>query len=164
MGRAWGRWMGLLLLAAVWAMLSRGAPGAWAAGAVALLLAGSLQARLRQAGALRLRWTRLPRFMAVFAWQSLRGGLDICGRLLAPRLRIDPALVEVPLRLQDERARLLLALVVSLVPGALSVRLDAQRLTMHTLDQALPVLQDTRQMEQEVARLLGLALPEEHTP
>jgi multicomponent Na+:H+ antiporter subunit E len=142
-------------LALVWLALARGGPGWLAAGAIAVAAAvWTLRATAAFDG-VRLRWTRLPAFLAFFVRHSLRGGIDVAGRILSPDMRLQPGLVTLELALPTEGARVLLALVVSLMPGTLAARLEGNRLTLHALDLALPVEADTRRIEGEIARLFG---------
>jgi multicomponent Na+:H+ antiporter subunit E len=59
------------------------------------------------------------------------------------------------LTLPGEGPRVLLALVVSLLPGTLAVRLEGDRLTLHALDVGSPVQSELRRIEDAIARLFG---------
>ena len=169
------RWLAsALTLAVVWLLLLRqpgvwpGADG-WLLGALAVALA--LWARQRcmaDAGRVhgpvcalpadflpipRLRWRALPRLMWVFFWQSLRGALDVTRRVCTPRMPLQPGLLELPLHLPHEGQQVLLALLVSLMPGTLAARLEGGRLTLHALDTRLPIEAEMRQLEALVAAL-----------
>ncbi|MDO9610440.1 MAG: Na+/H+ antiporter subunit E [Serpentinimonas sp.] len=170
-----------LALGLVWLLLLRqpgvwpGADG-WVLGALALALA--LWARRRCASALtgqdhaqghahcmtvqapshalpapRLRWRALLRLLWVFAWQSLLGALDVTRRVCTPRMPLQPGLLELELRLPSEGQQVLLALLVSLMPGTLAARLEGGRLTLHALDTRLPIAAEVRHLEELVAAL-----------
>ncbi|BAO83050.1 multisubunit Na+/H+ antiporter, MnhE subunit [Serpentinimonas maccroryi] len=167
-----------LALAGVWLLLLRqpgvwpGADG-WLLGALAVALA--LWARQRcmaVAGHVhgpactlptdflpspRLRWRALPRLLGVFAWQSLLGALDVTRRVCTPRMPLQPGLLELPLHLPDEGQQVLLALLVSLMPGTLAARLEDGRLTLHALDTRLPIESEVRRLEALVAALYASA-------
>ena len=142
-------------LALVWLALARGGPGWLAAGAVAVGAALWTLRATAPCGGARLRWTRLPAFLAFFVRHSLRGGFDVARRIVSPDMRLLPGLVTFDLTLPTEGTRVLLALVVSLMPGTLAARLEGNRLTLHALDLALPVEADARRIEREIARLFG---------
>lgn len=76
---------------------------------------------------------------------------------LRPRLRLDPALFEIPLRLPPGPAAVLLTGTLSLLPGTLSVHLEGTTLCLHALDARLPIKQEVRAAEARIARLLQLA-------
>lgn len=142
-------------LALTWLALARGGPGWLAAGIAAV---GAALWTLRATAAfdgVPLRWSRLPAFLAFFVRHSIRGGLDVTRRIVSPDMRLQPGLVTLDLALPTESARVLLALVVSLMPGTLAARLEGERLTLHALDRSLPVEADTRRIEREIARLFG---------
>jgi multicomponent Na+:H+ antiporter subunit E len=142
-------------LALTWVVLARGGPGWLAAGIAAV---GAALWTLRSTAAFdgaRLRWLRLPAFLAFFVQHSIRGGLDVARRIISPDMRLQPGLVTLDLALPTEGARVLLALVVSLMPGTLAARLEGERLTLHALDLSSPIEADTRRIEREVARLFG---------
>lgn len=145
----------VLVFALVWLLLARD-PASTAVGAVAVVAALWTLRRIAAPSGVRLRLARLPRFAAVFVRDSLRGGIDVAQRIGSPDMRLQPGLVTLRLTLPDEGARVLLAVVVSLMPGTLAARLGADELTLHALDLRLPIEAETRRLEREVARLYGL--------
>lgn len=131
-------------------------PDAWVVGVLAIGAAlWTLHHGAMPIGA-SLRWTRLPALVALFLWQSLAGGVDVTRRVLSPRMSLRPGLIVMRLALTDEGARVLLALLVSLMPGTLAARLDGTTLTLHALDLRLPVEAETRHIEHLIAGLYGL--------
>jgi multicomponent Na+:H+ antiporter subunit E len=146
-----------VLLALLWLMLAREA--AAAVGAVAVAVALWTLARTAAPGAGRLRWARVLPLAAAFLWQSLAGGIDVTRRILAPAMPLAPGLVTLRLALPDEGARVLLALLVSLMPGTLAARLQGDRLTLHVLDLRLPIEAETRRIEHLIARLYDRGEP-----
>jgi multicomponent Na+:H+ antiporter subunit E len=150
-----------LAFALIWLTLVRGPAGAagldaWVAGVLAVGAAlWTLHRGAPPAGA-TLRWTHLPALVALFLWQSLAGGVDVARRVLSPRMPLQPGLVVLRLALPDEGARVLLALLVSLMPGTLAARLEGSTLTLHALDLRLPVEAETRRIERRIAGLYGL--------
>jgi len=142
-----------VLLALIWLVLARElapAVGVLAVAAALWTLRRTAAPRLH-----RLRWSRLPPLAATFLWQSLAGGIDVTRRILAPAMPLAPGLVTLRLALPDEGARVLLALLVSLMPGTLAARLEGDALTLHVLDLRLPVEAETRRIERLIGRLYG---------
>lgn len=109
---------------------------------------------------LRSRWQlrRLPAFTAFFIRESVLGAVDVARRALAPSLPARPVFYTYPLRLTDEAASVMLASVVSLLPGTVSVSLTDETLTVHVIDQDIPVETSLPQLEARVADLFGLEL------
>jgi multicomponent Na+:H+ antiporter subunit E len=145
------RALALLLL---WWMLSDGS--GWLFGLAASTLAAALSLRLTPPVTYRLRARRIPHFVAFFLAQSLRAGWDVARRTLHPALPLDPALLRLPLRLPDGAPSWWLMLVISLLPGTLSVQRQGSDLEIHCLDTALDVNADVRHAETQILRLFGL--------
>lgn len=148
-------WPAAMLYALLWWVLSRDAGAALFFGALAVAAAASASRRLGAREPGTLRWARVPRFAALFVWQSLRGGTDIALRVFSPDMRLRPGLVVVRLMLADQGMRALLALVVSLLPGTIAVRLEGAQLTLHALDRQLPLEAEVRRFEGELAALFA---------
>lgn len=149
--------IGAALLAVIWAALARGGPGWLLAGAVAVAAATiTLRTTAPPAGT-RLRWGRLPRFVAFFVVHSIRGGLDVARRIVSPDMRLQPGCITLPTALPTEGARVLLALAAGLMPGTLVARLDGDTLTLHALDLSASVEEETRRLEREIGALFEAA-------
>lgn len=146
------------LLAALWWILTGGHAGAWSVGSVVIALALALSLRLQPPRHSRLSLPGLAGFAAFFLVRSLRAGTQVALMALRPRPDLRPAMLELPLRLPDERERLFLAAVVSLMPGTLCTGLDGDRLQLHVLDVRLPVEAEVRAAEARVARLFAVEL------
>jgi multicomponent Na+:H+ antiporter subunit E len=95
------------------------------------------------------------RFIPHFVRESITGGIDVSRRALSPSMPLDPALIEFPLQLRSEAARVFFAWTVSLLPGTLSVRLDSTFIMVHVLDQQLPIEAKLRQLEGDIGALFG---------
>ncbi|HRP23831.1 Na+/H+ antiporter subunit E [Thauera sp.] len=152
------RALALLLL---WWMLSGGA--GWLFGTAAAALAAALSLRLTPPAAHRLRARRLPAFVAFFLLQSLRAGWDVARRTLHPALPLDPGLLSVAPRLPEGAPGWWLMLVISLLPGTLSVQRRGSSLEIHCLDAGLDVESDVRHAEAQIARLFGIELAADPT-
>lgn len=94
--------------------------------------------------------------MAFFLHRSLVGGAQVAWLALRPRMGLRPGLREIELLLPEGIGRVLLAQTLNLLPGTLSVELDANRLCLHVLDEAAPVEEEVREAEARIAHLLGL--------
>jgi multicomponent Na+:H+ antiporter subunit E len=95
-----------------------------AVGAAALAWAGS-GAPVPKARRARLSaWRRL-------AWQSAvelgRSSVEVAGYIVRPRSRFRPGIVEIPLRIRDQRAITLLAALITLMPGSIAIAVSRDR-------------------------------------
>jgi multicomponent Na+:H+ antiporter subunit E len=138
----------------IWWLLARGGPSWAAAGAAGVLAALAALRFTAPRRSVALRWSRLPRFFVWFVAQSVAGGLDVARRAAARDMRLAPGLVDVDLGERAEGAQVLIALVVSLLPGTLAVRLDGRKLRLHALDTRLPIADSVRRLAHEVDLLL----------
>jgi multicomponent Na+:H+ antiporter subunit E len=146
-------------LAALWWVVSEGStllPLPLAAGVVAVATVASL-AVAPPRRPVRVRALPLLRFAGWFVLASLRGGTDVGLRALSSRMRLDPGVVEYPLAWPDRRdIAVLLADVVSLLPGTLAVAIGSDRLVLHVLDRRLPVDDEMGEAERRIAAVLGV--------
>lgn len=76
------------------------------------------------------------RLFFVLLWDILVASLEVAKLVLGPIKRIKPAFVEIPLDIQDPFVGTLLASIVSLTPGTVSIDIDQSRriLLLHVLD------------------------------
>jgi multicomponent Na+:H+ antiporter subunit E len=143
--------LSLLALASLWWLLSGGDPASWLVG-IPAVLAATWAARRLQIGE---RWTisalGILRFLPLFLWESLRGGIDVARRTLAPRLRIQPGFTLYRTGLQQPSARVFFANCVCLLPGTLAADLQCDRLRVHMLDAALDPQLELQRLERAVA-------------
>ncbi|MGV8900338.1 MAG: Na+/H+ antiporter subunit E [Burkholderiaceae bacterium] len=150
--------MRAVLFALLWWVLTGGAHDAWGVGAATIALAVAVSLRLRAPGPFRFSILRVPGFLAFFLLESIKGGVQVAGMALRPRLDLQPTTMEIHLRLPDESARMFLAATLSLLPGTLSFGLNGNRLLLHVLDRRMPIEQEVRNTEVQVARLFRIAL------
>ena len=145
-----------VLFALLWWILTEGAITSWLVGAPVVVFA-VLASGVLLPGA---SWS-LPgilRFIPFFLWHSLRGGVDVAGRALHPRLPISPGLLKHQWRLPTGLPRVLMANTVSMLPGTLSAELGEEFLHVHVLDQTGTFESELTQIETRVARMFGLNL------
>lgn len=138
---------------ALWSLLSNHTWHDWPLILLAVAAAVAASFALWPVAAWRWRLVPFLRFVPYFLWESLTGGIDVARRALSPAMPLVPALIDFPLRLRSEAARVFFAWTLSLLPGTASVRLDATRLRVHVLDGRLPNERKLRQLESRVAAL-----------
>ncbi|WP_372987233.1 Na+/H+ antiporter subunit E [Marinobacter sp.] len=147
-----------VILAGVWWMLTLGDSSAWGFGAIVIALAAVLSVLLFPPSIHRLRPLGLLQFMVYFLGHSVVAGVDVARRLLTPSLPIKPGEITLSLRLPEGGPRWLLANTLSLMPGALSVHMESNQLTVHCLDTSADIEPGVRQAEFQVARAFGIFL------
>lgn len=146
----------LATLAVTWLVLVNGAVSSLWIGVpvIVLALAGAFPGQSSPP----VVWREVIRFIPSFLRRSLSGGVDVARRALHPRLPLNPELVEYPLRLPQGLPRVVMADLVNLLPGTLTVELTADELQVHVIDRQVPVLDELKAVERAVARIFGLAL------
>lgn len=147
-----------LALAGVWWLLSGGEPASWIVGVPAVASASWLAYRLRDDGP-AVSLIGAARFVPFFLWESLRGGLDVARRTLAPKLRISPGFTVYRTSLSDPKVRVFFVGCVNLLPGTLAADLEDDRVNIHQLDVAVDVGADLRRLERAVQRLFPTRAP-----
>jgi multicomponent Na+:H+ antiporter subunit E len=146
------------ILAVLWWLIARGQVDAWLIGLPAVALAAAASVSLGGRALPRLALAGLPGFAALFLRESVRGGLDVARRTLAPRLRVQPGFRSYRMQLQDPRARVLLVNCISLLPGTLAAQLEGDRVELHLLDTGDNPDPELLRLERAIARLFGLRL------
>jgi multicomponent Na+:H+ antiporter subunit E len=106
---------------------------------------------------------RLPLLVPFFLWESLRGGADVALRALRPRLPLSPAIIQHRLRLPPGPAPVMMASLVSLMPGTLAI-ISGHRLRVHVLDDGRDYRAELGRLEAKVARVFGVALAPPQAP
>lgn len=81
------------------------------------------------------RAPRIIEFFLFFVWELLTANFRLIATVLSPRMPLRPAVVAVPLDLKKENSLILLANLISLTPGTLSLDIsnDRQTLFVHTI-------------------------------
>jgi len=146
------------ILALLWWVIAQGQASAWLIGLPAVALAAMASVYFGRAALPRISLAGLWGFVTLFLRESVRGGLDVARRTLAPRLRIQPGFKSYRLRLNEPSARVLLINCLSLLPGTLAARLDDDRVELHLLDAGVDPEPDLLRLEQAIARLFCLPL------
>ncbi|MCB1801360.1 MAG: Na+/H+ antiporter subunit E [Gammaproteobacteria bacterium] len=145
-------------LLALWALLTHAAPASWLVGLPFIALAIGAARYLRAGDVTPVSLPGLLRFVPFFLRESVRGGYDVARRVLGRRLRVQPGFANYPIRLRGERARLLFANSVSLLPGTLAADLAGDCLVIHALDASSEFERELAQVESRVAQVFGETL------
>ncbi|MGA0615102.1 Na+/H+ antiporter subunit E [Paracoccus sp. KR1-242] len=122
----------------MWLILTRFSLGHLVLGTVIALVAGWAVERLQPARPRIRRWRAIPQLVAIVTWDILKSNITVARvLLLGPN---HPAyhsgFVELNLRLRDQNALALLAIILSSTPGTawLEYERDDGRLLLHVLD------------------------------
>jgi multicomponent Na+:H+ antiporter subunit E len=75
-------------------------------------------------------------YLVTFVWELLTANFEVAYRVLAPSMPINPAVMEVPLRIESDLAITTLANSITLTPGTLTMDYDPERnsLYVHSID------------------------------
>ena len=85
-------------------------------------------------------------------------------RALSPRQLLNPGLVSYTTLLPEGTARIFFVNTISLLPGTLSADLDGNRVTIHTLDQSLPIWANIQRLEYHVGALMRISPEQKKNP
>ncbi|MCU0919209.1 MAG: Na+/H+ antiporter subunit E [Burkholderiaceae bacterium] len=149
-------WLRVLLFACLWWVLAEGSTDGWLLGGAAVVAAAWTSLRLWPPAPIPIRLAGLPGFLGFFLWNSLRGGIQVAGMALRGRTALQPALIELPVTLPHDGARVLLINTLSLMPGTVGVDMNDAGVRLHVLDERLPIVAETRALEAVIARLFGI--------
>lgn len=73
-------------------------------------------------------------WLVVFAVELVKSNIDVMLRVIAPKVKINPAIVEVKTRLKSPLGRLALANSITLTPGTLTTDIKDDSLYIHWID------------------------------
>lgn len=142
-----------LLFAALWGLLTAGATGSWIIGAPVILLAAWFARPPDQREGVTLSVRGVAAFLPFFVWESVRGGVDVARRVLAPSPCLATGFQDYRMSLSDPRAQLLFVNTVSLLPGTLATDLYGDMVRVHALDVNTDIRTDLGRLEAAVARM-----------
>ncbi len=148
----------LILFTLVWLVLCGGGLVHWLFGLPTIILATWLSLQLAETRSSSIRLSILLRFIPFFIVKSIASGFDVMVRVLHPNLPINPGIIDYPLALDHQRARIFLANSITLLPGTITADLNDQRLLVHTLDTSNAVQDSICHLEARVAELYKLEL------
>ncbi len=78
----------------------------------------------------------LVAWIFVFLIELVKSNIDVMSRVITPRVRINPAIVEVKTKLKSKLGRLALANSITLTPGTLTADIEGDTLYIHWIDAA----------------------------
>ncbi len=151
-----------VILAVIW--LSLTGLDALLLGVITAALGGVFGALVVPGHPYTWRPLRLLRFLVYFLKESIAGGFDVAWRALHPRLEVRPGWLRYPLTLPAGQPRTLMVSILSLVPGTLSVDLEANdSLLVHALldEDPAATLATVKRLEHEIAWFFSLAGPDD---
>lgn len=73
-------------------------------------------------------------YIPFFIGELIKSNLDVAGRVISPRLPINPGIVKVKTRLKSPLGRLILANSITLTPGTMTVETEGEYLFIHWID------------------------------
>ena len=79
----------------------------------------------------------LCKYVALLIKEIVKANLAVCRMILSRREQVEPVIGRVPVKLQTETARVLLANSITLTPGTITVSLTEQELLVHCLDKTM---------------------------
>lgn len=123
-----------LLLALAWCALSGELTAAAALEGFVLGWLALFVARVQPALSLADALARLPaalRLLGFFLWELVVANANVALSVLFPARRVHPAIVAVPLDVRSDAGITLLANLVTLTPGTLSVDVSSDRTTLY---------------------------------
>ena len=153
--------MWTLALLAVWLILAAGDLASLIIAAPFIALAILLQPasdNRSDKSSLLVNFSGLLQFAWFFILESLRGGVDVSRRVLAPKPRIDPVFYDYSMRLQIPYAQQFFISSISLLPGTLCADLNNNQIRIHTLDQHMETTQGIKRLESLVGKIFGETL------
>lgn len=117
-----------VLLALVWvALTGQFTPANLFAGFVVAYLIMGLSQQIMNTGKYFTKVRSVLGFAAFFIWEMVVSGLRVSYRVLSPRLNVQPAVIAVPLDVKTNREITLLANLITLTPGSLSLDVSSNR-------------------------------------
>jgi Multisubunit Na+/H+ antiporter, MnhE subunit len=76
---------------------------------------------------------KLPIFLPWFFIEIIKSNLDVCWRILHPKLPIDPKFTRVDATQHSDMGRAVYANCITLTPGTYSLDIDAESIEVHSL-------------------------------
>lgn len=136
--------------AALWWLLSGGAPNSWIVGVPTVSVTTWAAVRLQANSRWNFSLIGLLRLLPLFISESLRGGVDVATRTLAPKMRIAPGFITFDTQLRKHQAQVFFANCICLLPGTLAADWQDERLTVHLLDNKQDPTPQLRRLERAV--------------
>jgi len=96
-----------------------------------------------------LRPLGVVRFVLFFLITALRGGWDVARRVFFRTVPIDPDFITIG-HDGDPKKTMVLAWVISLLPGTASTIITGKTIVVHVLDKNLPVTEEIRELQNRI--------------
>ena len=96
---------------------------------------------------------KLPTFVPWFFIEIVKSNLDVCKRILHPKLPIDPKFVSVNAAQHGDLAKAVFANCITLTPGTYSVDTDADSVEVHALTKELAEEIQKGELSRRIAKL-----------
>jgi len=152
-----------LLLAAIWLLLSGlFKPLLLVLGTISVALTVTLAARMDIIDAESHPVRAIFRYMRFWPWltvEIVKSSLDVAKRVLSPDMPISPMVFEVRASQQTAVGRVVLANSFTLTPGTVTMDVDGDRLTVHSLSREAVEYALSGEMDRRVTRAEGLVEP-----
>ncbi len=100
-------------------------------------------------GQWNLRPLGVARFFPYFLIMALRGGWDVARRVFFRTVPVDPDFITIE-HDRDQRKTLILAWVISLLPGTASCVITEETIVVHVLDKKLPVAVEIMKLQTRI--------------
>ncbi len=149
-----------VFLAAIWLLLSgHYTPLILSFGAASVVLVVWIARRMdvvdHEGHPVKMVWAA-PLYWLWLGWQIVMSNIAVTRAILAPRLDIDPRMIEVDAPQADDVGRVTYANAITLTPGTVSVRmLDDGRILVHALTAAAADDLTSGEMARRTTRMTG---------
>jgi multicomponent Na+:H+ antiporter subunit E len=144
-----------LLFTLLWMLLSEAEGRDIVIATAGILFATIFSQYLWPRPSFKLQWSGLPDLVFHFLWSSLKGGIDIGYRALAPSMPLHPALIRLECKLDSEAGLVLFTWMISLMPGTAGINLEqGNHLTVHVVDIRVYSETNIRALEKKIARFI----------
>ena len=92
------------------------------------------------------------RFFPYFLITAIRGGWDVARRVFFRNIPIDPDFITIE-HDPDPQKTLILAWVISLLPGTASAVITEETIVVHVLDKKLPVTEEIQELKNRINKM-----------
>ncbi|MBU0483446.1 MAG: Na+/H+ antiporter subunit E [Proteobacteria bacterium] len=151
-----------VIFSTVWFLLTGSEMKSWLVGIPAVFFAVGLSLYLSPPGCGKLSFVGGCFFIPFFLRQSFLSGIDVMRRTLSPQRLINPGLVSYTTTLPPGAPLIFFVNTISLLPGTLSADLQGNTVTIHTIDQDLPIWTNIQNLEGRIAVLFNQHEPKEN--
>ena len=157
-----------LLLGAIWLLLSGlFKPLLLGLAVVSVLLTLWLSARMDIVDTEHHPVTAALRYIPYWPWlavEIVKSSVDVARRVLSPSLPIQPTVFEVRVSQRTTMGRVVMANSITLTPGTVTMDVDGDRLTVHTLSRETIDYFTEGEMDRRVTRAEGSPVPPPRKP